>query len=155
MRSTLNGIALGPNSPARTVRLNRPEKDEQHLGDDFVTRLEGEVISLSQTRESQVHEGLPDRRYRVFGVAFWWEWKAENGKLTRSQHVFLQREMDCFCFGGVGVFEDLEAFVRVVRSSRLANDAQLLSTHCNSLLARWVAKGYRSETRPQGRRSRR
>lgn len=146
---TFNGVTLGPNSPAATLKVRRGEEYEQLDCDRAVLILGGTVVSLSQSRASMVTEGLPDRRYRVDGMAFWWEVKAADGKLTKDQFDFLMAENECFAPAGCGTLDDLNGFLVEARRSSVI----FLSDFGSKLVKRWAEKGFRSV--PKKRRKRR
>lgn len=159
--ATHNGVTLGPNSPARGLRAARSEKVEQALCDDLVAKVAGRehVVSLSQYRASNVTEGLPDRRYRLYGTTLWWETKAADGKLTAEQHKFLAHELAHGALAGCGTLEDLqETATHLQRLHAASKDpmqraaaAATLAAHCIRQVGRWAEKGYRP-TKPSRRR---
>lgn len=123
------------------------EKDVQALCDALVRQLGGEVTCFSQPRATMQTEGIPDRRYTIYGSAFWWEVKAEDGQLTADQHDFLQREHLSQSLGGCGTLEDLRDFLVSVRAGQVV---ALLAGR--TLLARWATRGFRkSTTRRRGK----
>jgi hypothetical protein len=148
---TINGVKVGPNSPAIGLRANRSEADEEQLCDDLVARIAGSgaVVKFSQAQRSQQTRGIADRRYRVHGAALWFEVKAANGKLTMSQHEFLLRELEYGALACCGTLEDLQGLLVALR----AGDAAAVRAQCLERIGEWVAKGYRPE-RPtrRGRR---
>jgi len=150
----INGIEPGPNSPlVAKMRGCRSEEVEGQLCDDFVARApRGSVVNLSQPRESMLTRGLPDRRYRFYGVSFFYELKAEDGQLTPSQHAFLLDELSSGALAACGTLDDLQQIaVRVAAAGPYA----ALASYCHALVQRWAAKGYRREDlRPRRRRRR-
>lgn len=143
------GVALGPDSPLRAVsgRACRSEAAEEALCDDFIARSgeQSGVVRLSQRRASMVTRGVSDRRYRVSGVAFWYEVKAEDGRLTPSQARFLLDELLCGAPAACGTLEDLQQFVTALRGAD-ANDRRQLAVDLGiRLVERWARKGYRRE----------
>lgn len=156
------GIVPGPNSPLLQVsgRLERDEDAEEVLCDDFVARISGRsgVVRLSQRRASNITRGVSDRRYRIHDVAFFYEVKAADGKLTATQHAFLLDELQHGALAAVGTFADLEELVKLLERSRSLpwlRRSLVLTTHCMGLIQRWAAKGYRHESTPRTRRGRR
>ncbi len=138
----VNGIELGPNSPARGLRTCRSESAEEQLCDDLVASIAGiaGVVKFSQAQVAQQTRGISDRRYRALGHAFWFEVKAEDGKLTESQHRFLEAELDygnLACCGTLDDLRDLLAYIRTAGSEP--------HTWCRLRVQRWAAKGYRKE----------
>lgn len=147
--STHNGVKLGPNSPAVGLRQCRSETAEEQLCDDLVAQIAGRdaVVRFSQAQAAQQTRGIPDRRYRVLGYAIWFEVKAEDGKLTKSQHEFLERELDYGQVSCCGTLEDLRELLAFIRRTD-----ELVLTWCRQRVRRWAAKGYRRErsTRSRG-----
>lgn len=155
----VNGIELGPNSPAAHLRDCRSEAAEEQLCDDLVARIAGTtaVVKFSQAQAAQQTRGISDRRYRVYGVAFWFEVKAEDGKLTMSQHEFLLQELTHGALGCCGGLADLRGFLCLLQASR--DDAAVrakLGAYCLDIVGAWAARGYRKErsTRATRRRQR-
>lgn len=157
---THNGIVLGPNSPALSQRGARSEKAEQQLCDDLISRIAGKehIVNLSQTRASMITVGVPDRRYRVYGVGLWWETKPEDGKLTAEQHAFLLSELRHGALGGVGTLEDLQRMLVPLQALHSARDSHTradaiahAAMHCLTLVGQWAARGYRRERQPSKR----
>lgn len=87
----------------------RSEKAEEQLCDNFVAAGGGRqrVVRFSQPRNTMQTLGIPDRRYRIAGLCFWWECKAENGRLSDEQVFFLEAELEYGNPVGVGTLEDL------------------------------------------------
>lgn len=153
------GVVPGPQSPLLEVsgRACRSEDAESELCDSLILQLTGRsgVVNLSQKRESQLTIGLSDRRYRAHGYAFFYEIKAEDGKLTASQHAFLLDELQHCALAGVGTLEDLRALLDVLRLNYGGrNTTGEPFTHCQALIARWAGKGYRREPPRRHRRKR-
>lgn len=128
----------------------RSEKAEERLCDDLVARIAGReaVVRFSQARATNQTPGIPDRRYRLFGVALWFEIKAENGKLSAAQRDYLRAELACGSAAACGTLEDLSALLPVLREDRVAivPGAELLDA-CTTLVDRWVARGLRAGDR--------
>ncbi len=141
-RTRVNGIELGPNSPARNLRTCRSESAEEQLCDDLVASIAGKeaVVKFSQAQAAQQTRGISDRRYRVKGYAFWFEVKAEDGKLTESQHQFLHRELDYGALACCGSLDDLRDLLAYV--GKPGSDA---ATWCRLRINRWASKGFRKE----------
>ena len=131
--------ALAPAAPVVLPSDERREYDVERACDDAVTAAGGDVVRLSQRRASRIHEGLPDRRYRVGPVAFWWECKAAKGKLSRAQLDFLTAEFACGQVGGVGTDAELGIFLRALAAGQPLSDLSV------NLLRRWAARGLRAE----------
>jgi hypothetical protein len=153
----VNGIELGPNSPAKGLRTCRSETAEEQLCDDLVAKIAGTqaVVKFSQAQAAQQTRGISDRRYRVYGTAFWFEVKAEDGKLTMSQHEFLLQELQHGALACCGTLDDLrhllmrlhaafDAGLGKGRQSRLEviDDAR---GWCLDRIGQWAERGYRKE----------
>ena len=130
--------------------IHRSESAEEALCDDLIARIAGRegVVRLSQRRASNVTLGLPDRRYRVHGTAFFWEVKtaAPASKLSAAQRDFLRAELSAGCLAGCGTLEDLADYVAMLVESRDAGrDIQYhwRHKHCADLVDCWTAKGMR------------
>jgi hypothetical protein len=155
--NTYQGITLGPSSPLLAGPVDRTEDDEQRLCDDLICRISGKddgVVEQSQKRAATfLTRGIPDRRYRLLGLCVSWETKPCKGKLTQSQHDYLLRELQFGAYACCGGLEDLEGFVRAVRFEHQTKEPRIRE-YCYATIARWAAKGYRSERRSRRRRSR-
>jgi len=163
------GIVPGPNSPLLQVsgRAVRTEDAEEQLCDDYICGITGPsgVVRLSQRRASMVEVGLSDRRYRVYGAAFFFEVKAEDGQLTPEQHEFLISELSYGAIAGVGTLDDLKALVGMLSQlrrwhptsahhERIAMLTELVR-FCREQVGRWATKGYRATPSPRQRRKKR
>lgn len=157
MSPVRNGIEVGPNSPLlERLRGCRAEKAEAQLCDDFISRApRGGVVNLSQPRESMLTRGLSDRRYRCFGLSFFYEIKAEDGQLTPSQHAFLLDELANGALAACGGLDDLQDLVAAIADAHGNAAAPALVGHCEQLVRRWAEKGYRREVPSRKRRRRR
>ena len=120
-------------------QYTRSEKEEERRCDDLILGAGGEAVHFSQARASKQTPGIPDRRYRVRGVAFWWEVKAEDGQLTRDQYHFLMRERHAGCLGGCGTSEDL---VKVLTCKPGDIPLELIAS-----VVQWATRGFRGEKR--------
>lgn len=156
------GIVPGPNSPLLQVsgRTVRSEDAEEQLCDDLIASIAGPsgVVRLSQRRASNITRGVSDRRYRVYGEAFFFEVKAEDGKLTRTQHEFLLAELAAGALAACGTLEDLQLLLAALASTReqpYLPRSITRQTTCAGIINRWVQKGYRHESTPRARRGRR
>lgn len=153
------GIRPGPNSPLLEVsgRACRDEGAEVALCDELIARVSGKddgIVNLSQKRESRLTLGLSDRRYRACAIAFFFEVKAEDGKLTPSQHRFLVAELQHGAIASCGTLTDLRALLEVAVSVPVEGRLARLLAHCADTIGRWAAKGYRREAFPRRRRRR-
>lgn len=163
----LNGIALGPNSPAKGLRTCRSESAEEQLCDDLVAKIAGTqgVVKFSQAQAAQQTRGISDRRYRVYGVAFWFEVKAEDGKLTMSQHEFLLQELQHGALACCGTLDDLQHLIIKLRAAWDVGREQgrqgriELMDHtrgwCLDHIGQWAERGYRKERPTRAARRRR
>lgn len=142
-RTRVNGIELGPNSPARNLRGCRSESAEEQLCDDLVASIAGKegVVKFSQAQAAQQTRGISDRRYRVLGHAFWFEVKAEDGKLTESQYLFLCRELNYDAVACCGTLHDLQELLGYMRSMERAD----VIVWCRNRVLAWARKGFRKE----------
>lgn len=151
----VNGIELGPNSPAAGLRDCRSESAEEQLCDDHIARLSRKeaVVKFSQAQAAQQTRGISDRRYRVYGFAFWFEVKADDGKLTMSQHEFLLQELQSGSLALCGALADLKAFTTLLEIAQHDNSLrEKLVTYCLDAVGTWAARGYRKERLTRRRR---
>lgn len=122
----------------------RSEKEEERACDRLVFAMGGDVIRFSQSRATHQTEGIPDRRYRVKGMAFWFEVKADDGKLTRDQWRFLEAERVCGgSAGGCGTLADLRLALVGLTIGGGAGLAESLRLSVD----RYALKGFRGEPR--------
>ncbi len=119
----------------------RSEREEERACDRCVLRLGGDVVRFSQSRATQQTMGISDRRYRVLRMAFWFEVKAADGKLTREQYRFLTSELECGSLAGCGTERDLILAVGTLAGG----DAPGFVAHLRAQVERWAAKGFRGE----------
>lgn len=159
----VNGIELGPNSPARGLRRCRSESAEEQLCDDLVAKIAGQhaVVKFSQAQAAQQTRGISDRRYRVYGVAFWFEVKAEDGKLTMSQHEFLLQELQAGGLACCGTLHDLQELLSMLASHRASTNPvgregleSYLREWCLNRVGLWAERGYRTERSTRATRRR-
>ncbi len=139
MTRSLLEIATAP------VRVR--EKVVEAQCDDVAARMGCSVVRFSQARATRQSLGISDRRYRLRGVAFWFEVKPPDGQLTREQHVFLESEAECGEVVGCGGTEELVALVTAIANAipRIA-----LVPFGLGQVHRWAAKGYRGERKRRG-----
>ncbi len=139
MTPTLLAIATAPHV--------RSEKDEQRLCDDFIARttiVVPSIVRFSQPRNTMQTLGIPDRRYRAWGVPFWWECKAENGYLSAEQIEFLRTELHFGALGGVGTLDDLIAFTDPMRV-RVDDWKHQLVVRARTLIERYTRPARRAK----------
>ena len=69
----------------------------EHACDLMMERLGFAVVRLSQARRSNIHVGLPDRRYYCVPrrLACWFECKRVGGKQSEAQREFQLMVMAC------------------------------------------------------------
>lgn len=160
----VNGIELGPNSPARGLRGCRSESAEEQLCDDLIAQIAGTqaVVKFSQAQAAQQTRGISDRRYRVYGVAFWFEVKAADGKLTMSQHEFLLQELQHGALACCGTLHDLQEILSMLASHRASTNPvgregveSFMREWCLNRVGLWAARGYRKERPTRATRRRR
>lgn len=119
-------------------RLTPFEKEEAGKCDALIRAHGGEIVSFSQPRATKQTEGIPDRRYRCFGVAFWWEVKsqAKDAQLTADQADFLLAELNAGSLAACGTLNDLAWLLPYVRNGLPLRAAR-------ELVNRWMIKGFR------------
>lgn len=130
--------------------LTLNERDVARACDSLIEQLGGQIVRLEQRRASHIALGLPDRRYRYRGVAFWFELKAENGRLMWDQYQFLRAEYDCGSVAGAGGLEELRQIIDAIRDPR--GDACGMGRHQVEILA---SLGFRGEPKPKHRAAQR
>ena len=116
------------------------EKEQERACDRFIQSLGGQMVRFSQARATQQTEGISDRRYRVFGLAFWFEVKAEDGKLSRAQYEFLRDEQRAGALCGCGTAAEL-----AIASTPLPRTPEAVGARLWRLVDQWAAKGFRGE----------
>jgi hypothetical protein len=117
------------------------ERDVERACDRLIAQVGGDVIRTNPPGPTRQHIGLPDRRYRVKGRAFFVELKAPSGKITAEQLAFLRAELDCGCLALCGGVDEVAAMVRRIVSG--TQDAALQGW-CREIVEAWSAKGLRS-----------
>lgn len=120
--------------------LRLTERETERLTDDLVKKLGGQIVRLSQYRPSKVQLGLPDRRYRLWGLAFFFELKAEHGKLSRQQAEFLLAELKAGAFAACGGVSEIQ---ELYTGWKRHYDPDAFLRDCTRIVERWLAKGYR------------
>lgn len=127
------------------VRWIQDEAAEQTACDRLLASVGGDIVCFSQPRDTMQTLGIPDRRYRFRGCAFWWEVKAEDGALSVEQLAFLRAEHRAGELGGCGTAAELEAILtcRIVEWRALFIQS----------VDRWEAKGLRKALQPPKRRA--
>ena len=96
----------------------RSEKAEERLCDQLIAKLGGQIVHFSHPGRTMQTPGIPDRRYRLYGVAFWWEVKKASGRLSKAQVDFLMAELEAGEFVGCGDLNVLVAYAECLRASR-------------------------------------
>lgn len=127
--------------PSRTAS----ERDVEAACDRLVAALGGDVIRTSPPGRTRQHIGLPDRRYRLKGHAWYFEVKrGHGGKLTAAQLDFLRAELACGCLALCGTMEELAGLTRrIVQGAAPA----ALAGYCAETVEAWAARGLRREAR--------
>jgi len=125
--------------------LTLSEKDVEHQCDSLVHQCGGDVVRFSQVRASKQTPGISDRRYRVHGVAWWFEVKRLGGRLSVAQHEFLLRELAC---GSVATCGGVQELAEMIESAKDQNARDLCMTptpleRARRQVATWWAKGHR------------
>ena len=92
------------------------ERQEESRCDELIEKLGGDVVRFSQARATHQTYGIPDRRYRVYGVAFWWEVKLPGAQYYEDQYAFACAEYRAGQIIGVGGFDQLVHLVTLIRT---------------------------------------
>lgn len=118
------------------------ERDVERACDALIASLGGDVIRTSPPGRTRQHVGLPDRRYRLKGRAWYFEVKRDGGKLTASQLAFLRAELACDALALCGTLEELAGLTR-----RIAQGvpSASLAGYCAETVEAWAARGLRRE----------
>jgi hypothetical protein len=136
------GLPLADDTPAAAPPgLARPwmrsEKEEELRCDQLVAREAGASVHFSQARAPMQTPGIPDRRYRLGGIAFFWEVKRADGKLSAEQDDFIDAEVSCGCLCGAGTSDDLEPIVlALAKGWPLKSVTQMLAESVERVRAR-------------------
>jgi hypothetical protein len=139
-------------APSPRAALRRAEKEEMRAGDDLIRQLGGEIVSFAQPRNTMQTAGIADRRYRYRGVAFWFEWKAADGKLAREQYEFLKKEYECGQSVAAGSLEELQHAIAAIQRW---NNGRIIFANLDVPRSLWTtveriaARGFRSSSVPQ------
>jgi hypothetical protein len=98
----------------------RSERDEERACDDLVRLLGGKeaVVQRSPPHKFMGTRGIPDRRYRLFGVAFDFEVKKPGGELSYYQIEYRRAERACGCLAACGTLQDLLRCVEWLREAK-------------------------------------
>ena len=104
-------------SPLSLPLPERSERDEERACDDLVRMLGGKeaVVQRSPPHKFMGTRGIPDRRYRLFQVAFDFEVKKAGGELSDYQVDYLRAERACGCLAACGTLQDLLRCVEWLR----------------------------------------
>ncbi len=95
-------------------------KDVESQVDELVGHYDGQIVRFSQPRASMQTPGIPDRRLRISGVAFWFEIKPPDDRLSHVQKVFLEAELASGSLAFCGGVEDLAEVITAVRELSFA-----------------------------------
>lgn len=103
--------------PART------ERQEEQLCDQLVAQVGGTdaVVRRSPPHKFMGTRGIPDRRYRLWQVAFDFEVKKADGVLSEYQIFYLREERRCGNLAACGTLQDLLRCVHWLRDAH-SND---------------------------------
>ena len=96
----------------------RSEKAEERLCDQLIAKLGGQIVHFSHPGRTMQTPGIPDRRYRLYGVAFWWEVKKASGRLTKDQVAFLTAELNHGAYAGCGNLDELVRYASALRTDK-------------------------------------
>jgi hypothetical protein len=139
---------------ARTPHV-RSEKDEEHACDAFISRIgmlgHQAVVRFSQPRHTMQTLGIPDRRYRAVGVAFWWEVKAQGGYLSVEQIAFLREELYYGQLVGVGTLDDLVGFTNLLRGPNRDASRHAALLRADLLIAHYTRPAKRAKRANRGK----
>jgi hypothetical protein len=130
-------------SPLSLPLPERSERDEERACDDLVRMLGGKeaVVQRSPPHKFMGTRGIPDRRYRLFQVAFDFEVKKAGGELSDYQVDYLRAERACGCLAACGTLQDLLRCVEWLREAK-RNDrtyAELVDLF-GGIVEEWVQK---------------
>lgn len=142
----------GPKLPRRATKQGRQrpraasepigtERDVERACDRLVAALGGDVIRTNPPGRTRQHIGLPDRRYRVRGVAFYAELKAPGGRLSPEQLAFLQAELACGALATCGGVAELTDLVQAIARGETHDQ---LARRCAAQITHWPVRGSRS-----------
>lgn len=130
------------------------EKTVESRCDDLVAKISGKeaVVRFSQARETHQTEGIPDRRYRPFGVCLWFEVKSEkaDAQLTRHQAEFLRAELAGGELAACGTTTELVQVLDAIRTDLFGKepDGHALAV-CERIVQDWEGRGFRGEKKPR------
>lgn len=116
--------------------------------DAFIAKFGGthRIVRFSQPRATKQTLGIYDRRFRVAGVVFWWDYKREGSCLRAEQIDFGESELAYSCPVGCGTLTDLIGYVNALMPLAAAD-----RTHYACLMGRKLIEQYR----PKAKRARR
>lgn len=114
------------------------EKVEAAECDKLILQCGGEIVNFSQPFRAAQTAGISDRRYRCFGVAFWFEVKSQDkeAQLTADQYDFLTAEFYANSPGACGTLADLTLYLPEVRKGRALSAGRII-------VDRWKQRGFR------------
>lgn len=106
--SAAAGIAMVADEPL--------ESDELREIRDLCNGLRLEMDVYSDNRQSRLKPGHPDRRVYVErkSLAFWWEGKAANGKLSKDQVAWKERAESVGDLYGWGGYDEFYIFLEEI-----------------------------------------
>lgn len=118
------------------------EKDVARQCDDLVRKMGGTVVRTNPPHRVKQDYGLPDRRYRMMGTAFFFELKRpqKTSLLSAHQYGFLTAELDHGCLAACGILDDLVLVINAIRGGKSRDGA---IEECRRIVERWKAKGFR------------
>ncbi len=119
--------------------------------DDLAERMSWKIERYEQGRETQICEGIPDRRYHngVGGFRVWVELKSPTGKLTLEQHNWLIAEQAA---GALALaVDDRQQLVHLWNLTKQLYGRNAALDYCREVTALIAKRGYR---RPKKRRGR-
>lgn len=98
----------------------RSEREEELACDRLIAMIGGNdaVVKRSPPHKFLGTRGIPDRRYRLFGVAFDFEVKKGAGELSEFQILYLRAERECDNLAACGTVEDLLRCVEWIREAQ-------------------------------------
>lgn len=121
--------------------------------DSQIKQISGKsaVVRFSQANSTTQTPGIPDRRYRPFGVCVWFEAKSEkpDAQLTREQFDFLTSELAAGELAACGTTRELVQVLDALRGELFGTfaDGHALAV-CAGIVQDWQGRGFRGEKKP-------